>query len=255
MSDNSVTLDRGIETDRAFPVNPDPGLPGVLLVDDQPARLLACEAILTDLPVRCVRALSGEEALAQLLKQQFAVIVLDVSMPGMDGFETARLIRAHHRFQKTPILLVTGVHLTEIDRLKGYEVGAIDYLFLPFVPEILRSKIAILVELYQRRRELEELTQALVVARSHLQASEATDAAGVPGPATEDSLSSADRSDEMLRNAAHDLRNALAPIHYLIEMLVNKTAETNPIRPVLQTIRQYNLRIARLADEFDARGS
>jgi len=140
----------------------------VLLVDDQPARLLSYEAVLADLNVRCVRALSGTEALDRLLRETFAVIVLDVNMPGMDGFELARLIREHPRLERTPIIFATGVNVTDLDRLKGYEVGAIDYISIPIVPEILRSKVAILVELHQRRSELEILNQALKQARDQL---------------------------------------------------------------------------------------
>jgi CheY-like chemotaxis protein len=212
-------------------------LPAVLLVDDQPARLLACEAVLSDLPLRCVRALSGEEALARLLKEPFAAIVLDVSMPGMDGFETARLIRSHHRFQRTPILLVTGVHQTELDLLRGYEVGAIDYLFIPIVPAILRSKIAIMVELYQRRRELEELTQALVAVRSRLPGAQSMNkeaAAGPTGPAHSKGVADA----ELLRKMSRDIRSAVSPINELVEVLLNRTAPSNQMRPVLETLEQ-----------------
>ncbi len=143
-------------------------LPLVLLVDDQPARLLTYESVLSGVGVTCVRALSGEEALGRLLKQSFALILLDVSMPVMDGFETARAIREHPRFEKTPIIFVTGVHVSELDTLRGYEVGAIDYISVPLVPEILRSKVALLVELYKRRAELEDLNRELQLARAQL---------------------------------------------------------------------------------------
>jgi len=135
--------------------------PRVLLVDDQPARLLTYEALLEGVGVQCVRALSGREALDRLLHQTFALILLDVSMPEMDGFETARLIREHPRFEHTPIIFVTGVHISALDTLKGYEVGAIDYISVPIVPEILRSKVALLVELYRRRTQLEQLSHPL----------------------------------------------------------------------------------------------
>src|ERR1700749_1177371 len=150
---------------------PDSGAtpPQVLLVDDQPARLLTYEAILEGVGVDCVRAHSGKEALEKLLRQSFALILLDVSMPEMDGFETARLIREHHRFQQTPIIFVTGVHVSELDSLRGYEVGAIDYISVPIVPEILRSKVALLVELYRRRKELEVLNSALESTRAQLE--------------------------------------------------------------------------------------
>ena len=143
-------------------------LPDILLVDDQPARLLTYESILSGLNVRCVRASSGHEALQRLLAQEFAVIILDVNMPVMDGFEVARLVREHPRMERTPIIFITGVHVSELDYLKGYEVGAIDYISVPVVPEILRSKVAILVELYQRRSELRTLNEALAEARARL---------------------------------------------------------------------------------------
>ncbi len=106
----------------------------ILLVDDLPARLLTYEAILGCLDQNLVRAQSGEEALAKLLEMEVATILLDVSMPGMDGFETAAMIRGHPRCAHTPIIFVTGVHLTEIDRLRGYEMGAVDYVSVPVIP-------------------------------------------------------------------------------------------------------------------------
>ena len=136
-------------------------LPAVLLVDDQPARLLTYESILQGVGVTCERALSGREALEKLLRQSYAVILLDISMPEMDGYETARFIREHPKFERTPIIFITGVHLSELDTLKGYEAGAIDYISVPIVPEILRSKVALLVELYRRRTELETLNSEL----------------------------------------------------------------------------------------------
>src|SRR3989440_2692479 len=142
----------------------------ILLVDDQPARLLTYESILKDLGQNLVCAHSGLEALEKLIKEEFAVVLLDVSMPDMDGFEAARLIHEHPRFEKTPIIFVTGVHVTELDRLKGYKAGAVDYVSIPLVPEILRSKVAVLVELYCKRRELQELNRTLAQANSTLQA-------------------------------------------------------------------------------------
>ncbi len=151
--------------------------PLILLVDDQPARLVTYEAILAGLPVRTVRSSSGNEALQQLLKQDFAAILLDVNMPDMDGFEVARLIRGHPRLERTPIIFVTGFEVSALDQLKGYEVGAIDYISVPIVPEILRSKVAVLVELHQRHRELQELNRALKDARAELDSRYAGDMA------------------------------------------------------------------------------
>jgi CheY-like chemotaxis protein len=142
----------------------------ILLVDDQPARLLSYEAVLLGLEVQCVRALSGAQALERLLEQEFAAILLDVSMPEMDGFEVARLVREHPRMERTPIIFVTAVNVSELDRLKGYELGAIDYIAVPVVPEILRSKVAVLVELHQRRGQLKAVNAALSAARAQLDA-------------------------------------------------------------------------------------
>lgn len=142
----------------------------ILLVDDQPARLLSYEAVLYGLGVQCVRALSGPQALERLLEQEFAAILLDVNMPEMDGFEVARLVREHPRLERTPIIFVTAVNVSELDRLKGYELGAIDYIAVPIVPDILRSKVAVLVELYQRRGQLKAVNAELTAARAQLTA-------------------------------------------------------------------------------------
>src|SRR5688572_31995953 len=136
----------------------------ILLVDDQPARLLSYETILGQLGQNLITARSGVEALARLMKDEFALVLLDVSMPGMDGFETAAMIHEHPRFERTPILFVTGVHDTEFDRLKGYKLGAVDYVSVPVVPEILRSKVAVLIELHTKRRDLQVLNRSLAEA-------------------------------------------------------------------------------------------
>ena len=142
----------------------------ILLVDDQQARLMTYEAILGPLGHRLVTASSGVEALKRLMDGEFAVILLDVSMPGMDGFETARLIHEHPRFEVTPIIFVTGVHVSELDRLKGYKLGAVDYVHVPVVPEILRSKVAVLVELHCQRLELKRLNESLSQTNTELDA-------------------------------------------------------------------------------------
>ena len=134
---------------------------GILLVDDQPSQLASHEAILRELGERLVTARSGREALQRLMDEDFAVILLDVNMPDMDGFETASLIHQHPRFEKTPIVFVTGAQPTTLDRLKGYRVGAVDYVEVPVVPEILRSKVAVFVDLNRQRRDLQRLNDAL----------------------------------------------------------------------------------------------
>jgi serine phosphatase RsbU (regulator of sigma subunit) len=126
----------------------------ILLVDDQPASLMALEAALDGRGYNLVRARSGEEALKQLLRRPFALILLDVLMPGMDGFETAALIRDSHRTRETPIVFLTGVGMADDHVARGYAVGAVDYLFKPIVPEILRAKVSVLVGLHEQRERL-----------------------------------------------------------------------------------------------------
>ena len=126
----------------------------ILIVDDRPENLLALEAILEPLHQRLVRASSGEEALRRLLERDFALILLDVQMPGMNGFETARIIKSRERTKYIPIIFLTAISKEEAYVFEGYSVGAVDYLFKPFQPEILRSKVAAFVDLYIRQRNI-----------------------------------------------------------------------------------------------------
>ena len=130
----------------------------ILMVDDQPGKLLSYRAILQDLGENLISATSGKEALELLLKRDVAIILMDVSMPELDGFELADLIRQHPRFQKTAIIFISAVHLTDLDRMKGYQRGAIDYISVPVVPELLRAKVSVFADLYRKTRELETLT-------------------------------------------------------------------------------------------------
>ena len=119
----------------------------ILMVDDQPAKLLSYEVILGELGETLVKASSGRQALDLLLKNDFAVVLMDVSMPEIDGFELADIIRQHPRFQKTAIIFISGVHLTDLDRIKGYQRGAVDYISVPVIPELLRAKVSVFAEL------------------------------------------------------------------------------------------------------------
>src|ERR1700739_762289 len=107
----------------------------ILMVDDQPAKLLSYEVILGELDENLIKASSGKEALEYLLKNDIAVVLMDVSMPELDGFELAEMIRQHPRFQKTAIIFISAVHLTDLDRAHGYQRGAVDYISVPVVPE------------------------------------------------------------------------------------------------------------------------
>ena len=133
----------------------------ILLVDDQPAKLLSYEVILKDLNENLIKASSGREALEQLLKTDIAVVLVDVCMPDLDGFQLAAMIREHPRFQSTAMIFISAIHLTDVDRLRGYEMGAVDYVPVPVIPEVLRAKVRVFAELYRKTRQLERLNAEL----------------------------------------------------------------------------------------------
>ena len=133
----------------------------ILMVDDQPAKLLSYEVMLRELDENLIKANSGKEALSVLLKTEVAVVLLDVSMPELDGFELAQMIRQHPRFQKTAIIFVSAINLTDLDRLKGYSLGAVDYISVPVVPQLLRAKVSVFVELQRKAKQTEELNAQL----------------------------------------------------------------------------------------------
>jgi signal transduction histidine kinase len=253
----------------------------ILLVDDQPARLLTYESVLSELGQNLVSARSGVEALEKLMRDEFAVVLLDVSMPEMDGFEAARLIHDHPRFERTPIIFVTGVHVSELDRLKGYKLGAVDYVSIPVVPEILRSKVAVLVELYCKRRELRELNRDLAQANERLAQANTTLQAektrelqtlnATLQRANEElehanrtlhsevaeraraqvALKEADRQkDEFLAMLAHELRNPLAPILHAVQLMRMKSLPDPQLRRARDVIERQLAQLARLVDDL-----
>ncbi|MGQ9426630.1 response regulator [Gilvimarinus sp. F26214L] len=222
----------------------------ILLVDDKPERLLSYEVALGRLGHNLVRAHSGTEALSLLMKMEFAAILLDVSMPVMDGFETAALIRDHPRFEETPIIFVTGIHITDLDRRRGYEMGAVDYVQIPVIPEILRGKVRALVQLYLQRaelsrlndeladanselaraheelkakntRELEKLNANLEQANTELKATNSKLMAEIAEreKVEEELFKSAQRKDEYIAILAHELRNPLSAIHNAVQVM------------------------------------
>lgn len=133
----------------------------ILMVDDQPAKLLSYEVILAELGENLIKATTASEALNILLKTDVAVVLMDVSMPDLDGFELADVIRQHPRFQKTAIIFISGVHLTDSDKIQGYRSGAVDYISVPVVPDVLRAKISIFLDLHRKTRQLELLNNDL----------------------------------------------------------------------------------------------
>src|SRR6187397_2373419 len=133
----------------------------ILLVDDHPAKLLSYETILGNLEENLIWANSGKEALDILLKNDVAVVLIDVCMPDLDGFELAAMIREHPRFQKTAIIFVSAIQVTDLDLLRGYQAGAVDYVPVPVVPDLLRAKVRVFAELYRKTRQLETLNAEL----------------------------------------------------------------------------------------------
>ena len=137
----------------------------ILLIDDEPGKLLTYEVMLDELRESLITARSGMEALEQLLKHDIGLILMDVCMPGMDGFETAQMIHEHPRFQNIPVIFISGIHVTDLDRLKGYRYGAVDYVSVPVIPELLRAKVRVFVELRRKTRQLELLNARMTMLR------------------------------------------------------------------------------------------
>jgi two-component sensor histidine kinase/DNA-binding response OmpR family regulator len=133
----------------------------ILLVDDQPGKLLSYEVMLGELGETLLKASSANEALSKLLRYEVAVILIDVCMPELDGFELAKMIREHPRFQKTAIIFISAIHLAESDYLRGYNAGAVDYLPVPVVPELLRAKVRVFTDLFRKTKQLERMNEEL----------------------------------------------------------------------------------------------
>jgi signal transduction histidine kinase len=253
----------------------------ILLVDDQPARLLSYAAILGGLGLELVSARSGPEALMRLMEKEFAVVLLDVSMPGMDGFETAGMIHDHPRFERTPIIFVTAVHDSEFDRLRGYKLGAVDYVSVPVVPEILRSKVEVFVELQRHRRNLQRLNEQLGEANARLEqynsellaertrhlemfnrnlasANEELAASNfrlqseiTERMRAEDALRRADRQkDEFLAILAHELRNPLAPIRSAVDTMNGVDCRDRAFVVARDIVGRQVVHLTRLVDDL-----
>lgn len=203
----------------------------VLIVDDNPGKILALETAIAPLGVRIVTAASGREALRQMLDHEFATVVLDVNMPGMDGFETAQLVRGRPRSAHTPIIFVSAVNLADVDVLRGYSLGAVDYILAPVIPEILRAKVSVFVELQRKTEEVRRHAQQLELRTHELQDSQ-------------NQLRLAERMaalGTLCAGLGHDMGNLLLPIQARIESLVEEpmTAEVRDALDGIGTCLRY----------------
>jgi signal transduction histidine kinase len=209
----------------------------ILLVDDRRDKLLALEAVLAPLGENLAMAHSGEEALRLLLKQDFALIVLDVSMPGMDGFETALLVRQRKKSEMTPIIFISAVNQSDIHLSRGYSLGAVDYILAPIVPEILRAKVSFFIELHKKTEQLQQLveTQAELIREQAARAeAEAANQA----------------KDRFLAMLSHELRTPLTPILFSSSILSEDPTVPDHVRQELKIITRNVELEARLIDDL-----
>lgn len=219
----------------------------ILIVDDHPENLLALEGILESLDENLVRAYSGKEALRCLLEQEFAVILLDVQMPEMNGFETATLIRQRKQSQQTPIIFITAISQTANFIFQGYSVGAVDYLLKPIEPSILKWKVKTFVDLFKKTQQMERQATQLQSANKKLEnqlhkievINQDLELANTELQAFNDSVS-------------HDLRNPLASIKGFIYLLLFKYSNTldETAKHYLQRIQLASERMEELIDDL-----
>jgi signal transduction histidine kinase len=235
----------------------------ILLVDDQPSKLLTYETILSELGENLIKATSAREAMDYLLKTEIALILLDVSMPEMDGFELAAMIRQHPRFKKTAIIFISAVLMTDFDRIKGYQTGAVDYIPVPVVPEILRAKVALFVELYRKtwqlekiNRELEqrvsERTAELEASVRRLQQSEARlrEESEERARLVQKLRADDEQKDKFLATLAHELRNPLQPIRTAVDTMRLMGPPDPNLVPIRQVIDEQLQTFTRLIDDL-----
>ncbi len=217
----------------------------ILLVDDQPAKLLAYEVILDELHENLLKANSAREAFTLLLKHEIAVVLIDVCMPELDGFELAAMIREHPRFKTTAIIFVSAIAMTDLDRVKGYEYGAADYVPVPVVPELLRAKVRVFAELYRKTRDLERLnaelerrvqerTAELAEANAELERRvEERTAEREQALAQVHEMQKLDSLGQLTGGLAHDFNNLLMAILGNLEMMARRVGEEDPSRRLI----------------------
>jgi two-component sensor histidine kinase len=182
----------------------------ILLVDDQPAKLISYEVILAELGEELVKADGADSAFELLLKNDIGVILIDVCMPDLDGFQLAEMIRSHPRFRETAIIFVSAVHLSDADRIRGYEMGAVDYVPVPVIPEVLRAKVRIFADLFRKTKLLKSMNEEL---ERRVQAR------------TAELETAIERQAFLAREVDHRAKNAMAVIQSIVRLTRASTAE------------------------------
>jgi len=221
----------------------------ILLVDDQPGKLLTYEAMLGDLGQNLVKANTANEALQALLKTEFAVVLLDVCMPNVDGFELARMIREHPRCRKAAIIFISAIQQTNLDQLRGYECGAVDYIPVPVVPEVLRARVSVFADLYRKTSALEHINHILeerVVERTAQLEHDLAERTRLQQAL----MDAGRRKDEFLAVLAHELRNPLAPIRTAVDLMRLKPIEDDMVLECREVIGRQVEQLTRLVDDL-----
>jgi signal transduction histidine kinase len=233
-------------------------------VDDHPNNLLALEAVLADLGQNVVKAASGDEALRCLLSRDFAVILLDVQMQDLDGFETAKLIRGREKSRQTPIIFLTAFENNRLSTEEAYQLGAVDYLVKPIVPVILKAKVAGFIELFQkteqvkqqaeqlRQMERREFTQKLAEENARLKLAQESlrESEQRYRQLAEKLKDEAQRKDEFLAMLAHELRNPLAPVRNALQIIKMPEASLKDVAKAREMMERQLQHLVRLVDDL-----
>jgi len=230
----------------------------ILIVDDREENLFAMEALLESPDLFIITARSGNEALGILLEQEVALILLDVQMPGMNGFETAELIRGSSRTKHIPIIFVTAISKEKKNIFQGYESGAVDYLFKPIEPEILKSKVRVFIDLHQQKQTLENITRKLEMTISELIDSrkklrhneESIREAWQAAEKARDSAEEASRAkSEFLANMSHEIRTPLNGIIGMADLALLETINPQQ-KERIESIRQSGESLLEILNEI-----